>query len=299
MNVTSQPAKPPLKVPDSGPAQRLHVDVGRCSVQGTRRDHNEDQQFVSRSGDLFIVADGMGGHAAGEVASKFAVDVLAHELATFAVDATRQEIEARVRAALQRAHCLILESAARHPEHYGTGTTVVLGLLVNHRLYITGVGDSRAYLIRDGAIHRLTIDDTWPDTLFHLGQISANQARRHHMRNMLINALGMSSFDSDHEEIRAVDVYDGDRYLLASDGLTDAVGDAELLDVLSEENCPQGIADHLVEHALARGAGDDITCVVFSVRSERQRGVSRAARPGFWKRLVGRFLSTGREARCW
>ncbi len=196
--------------------------LARSKGRGATR--NEDSQYVSPDMDLFIVADGMGGHAAGEVASKFAVDVLSHELAKIGVDADEKEIEHRVHAALDRAHCLILDSAAADSASRPPGTTVVFGLLVNHRLYITGVGDSRAYLIRGGSIERLTIDDTWPDALFHLGQISADEAKHHHMRNMLLSALGMSDFDSDQEEIRAVDVYDGDRYLLASDGLTDCRG---------------------------------------------------------------------------
>ena len=259
----------PIRVPDSGRAQRLHVIAGACSVQGARRDGNEDNQFVSPDGNLFIVADGMGGHSSGEVASKFAVDVLSHELARIAVETPDAEIERRVKAALNRAHCLILDSSAAGAGSRPPGTTVVFCLLVNHRLYVAGVGDSRAYLIRDRVIERLTIDDTWPDTLFHLGQISADEAKRHSMRNMLTAALGMSDFQSDQEEIRAVDVYDGDRYLLASDGLTDVVGDEQLLSVIKETGNPQQAAELLTQQAISNGAGDDITCVVFQVQSDR------------------------------
>ena len=138
----------PLIIPDSGRTQHLHVVAGACSVQGPRRDKNEDSQYISADMDLFIVADGMGGHDAGEVASKFAVDVLSHELAKIDVDARSEEIKYLVHAALDRAHCLILGSAAGDAESRSPGTTVVLGLLVNHRLYVTGVGDSRAYLVR-------------------------------------------------------------------------------------------------------------------------------------------------------
>ena len=282
----------PIKVPDSGRAQRLHVVAGAASIRGARRDNNEDRQYVSPDMDLFIVADGMGGHAAGEVASKFAVDVLSHELAKIAVDTTREEIEYRVHAALDRAHCLILDSAVAQPTLHGAGTTVVFGLLLNHRLYITGVGDSRAYLVRGASIERLTIDDTWPDTLFHLGQISADKAKRHRMRNMLISALGMKDFDSNQEEIRAFDVYEGDRYLLASDGLTDVVEEDRLLEIIRQNNNPQMAAEQLTQEALTCGAGDDVTCVLFYIQSDLSHEPQAAPTLTMWQRLKSLFNST-------
>lgn len=275
----------PIKVPDSGRVQHLHVVAGAHSVQGARRDANEDSQYVSPDMDLFIVADGMGGHAAGEVASRFAVDVLSHELAKIDVDADEKEIEHRVHAALDRAHCVILGSTG-DSESRPPGTTVVFGLLVNHRLYITGVGDSRAYLVRGGSIERLTVDDTWPDTLFHMGQITADQAKHHRMRNMLMAALGMSDFDSDQEEIRAIDVYDGDRYLLASDGLTDVVDEDRMLAIITENHNPQQAAERLTYEAIDNDAGDDVTCVLFYIQSDLLRQPPVAPIPTIWKRLA-------------
>jgi len=282
--------KNPLKVPDSGRAQHLHIIAGASSVQGPRRDKNEDRQYISPDMDLFIVADGMGGHDAGEVASKFAVDVLSHELAKFDVEANDEEIEYRVYAALDRAHCLILDSGAGDAESRSPGTTVVFGLLVNHRLYITGVGDSRAYLIRGGSIERLTIDDTWPDTLFNLGQIAADEAKHHYMRNMLMTALGMKEFDSKQEEIRAVDVYDGDRFLLASDGLTDNVHEDQLRAIIQDNDNPQEAAERLSQEALANDAGDDVTCVLFYVQSDVDHPPSAKAQSStLWRRLMSLF----------
>jgi protein phosphatase len=285
------PLKTPIKVPDSGQNQHLHVVAGAYSVQGARRDRNEDRQYVSPDMDLFIVADGMGGHDAGEVASKFAVDVLSHELAKIDVDADDEDIKYRVHAALDRAHCLIVGSAAGE-DCRPPGTTVVFGLLVNHRLYISGVGDSRAYMIRGGSIERLTIDDTWPDALFHLGQISADEAKHHHMRNMLISALGMDDFDSNQEEIRAVDVYDGDRFLLASDGLTDAVDKQRLLEIINENDDPQAAVEELAQQAIANDAGDDVTCVVLHVQSALDREPRASAGLTLWNRLASLFKPT-------
>ncbi len=284
-----QPATAPMKIPDSGRTRHLHVVAGACSIQGARRDVNEDRQYVSPEINLFIVADGMGGHAAGEVASKFAVDVLSHELARIDVDADEKEIEYRVHAALDRAHCLILEAAPLGSGARPPGTTVVFGLLLNHRLYITGVGDSRAYLVRGGSIERLTIDDTWPDTLFHLGQISADEAKQHHMRNMLLSALGMSDFDSNREEIRAVDVYDGDRFLLASDGLTDVVEENHILEIIHKNNDPEQAAEQLTREALANDGGDDVTCVLFYVQSDFSGEPPVSPSPTILKRLKSLF----------
>jgi protein phosphatase len=273
-----------IEIPDSGRAQRLRVVAGGCSVQGPRRETNEDARYISPDLNLFIVADGVGGHAAGEVASRFAVDVISHELARFTPDATDEQIERRVHAAIERAHCLILEQAAATPEHCGAETTVVLGLLVNHRLYVTGVGDSRAYLIRGQEIERLTIDDTWPDVLRSLGQISADEARSHHMRNILMRALGMKDFTAEKKEIRVLDVYHGDRFLLASDGLTDVVGERQLRDIVSRYSNPQEAAKQLALEAIASGGGDDTTCVVFHVTSNLEAR-ERSASFGLWQRL--------------
>ncbi len=219
-------------IPDSGRALRLRVMAGACSVKGTQRDANEDCEFISPNLDLFIVADGVGGHKAGEVASRFAVDVLSHQLAQFVGPTSDEEVQDRVRKALDRAHCLILDLAEGKPEYFGAATTVVLALLLNHRLYVTGVGDSRAYLIRGKSIRRLTVDDTWPDVLYHMHQISADDAKRHSMRNILLSGLGIKDFTSD-KEIQVLDVYHGDRFLLASDGLTDIVGDQQLRRIVS------------------------------------------------------------------
>jgi len=286
-----QSVSQPIQVPDSGRAQRLRVKAGAYSVQGARRDTNEDAQYISPDMRLFIVADGIGGHAAGEVASKFAVEVLSHELTQIATDADEKEVEYRVHSALDRANCLILETATSIPECEGAGTTVVLALLLNHRLYIAGVGDSRAYLVRGKAIERLTIDDTWPDALLHLGQISVDEARRHHMRNRLMSALGMKAFSGDQKKVQVIEVYHADRYLLASDGLTDAVEEERLSEIISQTANPQRAAELLTQEAIANGAGDDVTCVVFHVQSDLSDELSASQPSTIWQRLLSLFHS--------
>lgn len=272
-----------VRIPDSGRAQRLGVVAGACSVRGTLRDTNEDAEYISPELDLFVVADGVGGHNAGEVASRFAVDVLSHQLAQFAISADDEEVQNRVHKALDRAHCLILDLAQGDPKCSGAATTVVLALLLNHRLYVTGVGDSRAYLIRGRSIQRLTIDDTWPDVLYHMHQISADEAKRHSMRNILLSGLGMKDFKAD-KQIQVLDVYHGDRYLLASDGLTDVVDEEQLLDIISGNDDPQKAAEALVADAVARGGSDDVTSVVFYVQSVSGDDMPSSC-GGLWKRI--------------
>jgi protein phosphatase len=217
------------------------------------------------------------------VASRFAVDVLSHDLAQLTTPLSDQEIEQRVRSALDRAHCLIADLSQGDPECRGAETTVVLALLRNHRLYVTGVGDSRAYLVRGKSIERLTVDDTIPDALLHIGQISADEAKRHFMRNKLLSVLGMKEFKASNE-IRVLDAYHGDRFLLASDGLTDVVDERQLRKTVSENDDPQEAADALLRQALDNGSGDDVTCVVFHVQSMLENGAARV-RPPFWQRL--------------
>ena len=272
-----------VKIPDSGRAQRLRVVAGACSVKGTRRDTNEDCEYISPDMDLFIVADGVGGHNAGEVASRFAVDVLSHQLAQFVGPASDEEVQDRVHEALDRAHCMIVDLAEGEPEYSGAETTVVLALLLNHRLYVTGAGDSRAYLIRGKSIRRLTVDDTWPDVLYQMHEISADDAKRHWMRNTLLSGLGMRDFKAD-KQIQILDVYHGDRFLLASDGLTDVVDEEQLRKTVNDYSDPQKTAEELVEKAVANGGGDDVTCVVFFAESV-MGAETPSSRATLWSRI--------------
>lgn len=274
-----------LRVPDSGKARRLHVRVGSCSMQGVRRDNNEDREYIAPTRDLFIVADGVGGHSAGELASKFAIDVVSHDLARIETDRTDAEIEQGVKAALGRAHCMIVD-LADDPSRSGAGSTVVLALLRNHRLFIAGVGDSRAYMVRDGELLRLTKDDTWPDTLVEMGRISVDEARNHHMRNYLLSALGMEEYDAAEEEIHIVDVFAGDRFLLASDGVTDNITGRKIERIINQFDNPQEAAEELAYVARGEGGGDDTTAVVFYVSNGGPQTTRPSRNQSWWKRLT-------------
>jgi len=271
----------------------LRIRAGVTSSQGKRRDCNEDSAFVSPELDVFIIADGMGGHDAGEVASRFAVDALAHALAHLPDKVhSDEDVETLLRSSLQEAHCVVA-SLSKNPRVKSAGTTVVLALLFRHHLFVTGVGDSRAYLIREGRIEQLTTDDSVPLMLEKAGVISHEAARSHPWRNRLLSALGMDDFRSD-KDIRVIELLAGDQFVLASDGLTDVVDDNQLRGIVSQHSDPQRAADALADRARSNGAGDDVTCLVIAVGAA-QSDPPNPSRHSWWERWLGGLLHLSRE----
>jgi protein phosphatase len=215
------------------------------------RDNNEDSVFPTSSGDstnsaLIIVADGMGGHIAGEVASRIAVNA-----------AASSEVPPGDRvAAGNRA---IREEVAREPSLEGMGTTMTLLSIVDGTATIGHVGDSRAYLLRGGELKQLTEDHTVAAELVAMGQLSPEGAASHPQRHMLTRTLGLTRFVN-VDEIE-VEILDGDRILLCSDGLTEMVDDGTIAATLAD-GAPDEVAWELVELANRAGGVDNITVVV-------------------------------------
>jgi protein phosphatase len=215
------------------------------------RDNNEDSVFPTSSGDstnsaLIIVADGMGGHIAGEVASRIAVNA-----------AASSEVPPGDRvAAGNRA---IREEVAREPSLEGMGTTMTLLSIVDGTATIGHVGDSRAYLLRGGELKQLTEDHTVAAELVAMGQLSPEGAASHPQRHMLTRTLGLTRFVN-VDEIE-IEILDGDRILLCSDGLTEMVDDGTIAATLAD-GAPDEVAWELVELANRAGGVDNITVVV-------------------------------------
>lgn len=223
--------------------------------RGMVRQNNEDTVFPERSGEstgpaILIVADGMGGHVAGEVASRLAVNAAA---------STEVDPADRV-AAGNRA---IREEVAREPSLEGMGTTMTLvSLEPNGRARFGHVGDSRAYLLRKGELSRITEDHTVAGELAALGQISTEEVDSHPQRHMLTRTLGLSRFvDVDEFELT---LEDGDRILLCSDGLTEMVEESEIARILSE-GTPEEAVWALIEVANEAGGVDNISVVLADV----------------------------------
>lgn len=222
--------------------------------QGMVRDGNEDSMFPKSSGEsdsevLVIVADGMGGHVAGEVASRIAINAAA---------STDVDPSDRV-AAGNRA---IREEVARDPSLEGMGTTMTLLQIEDGVATLGHVGDSRAYLLRDGELSQLTEDHTVAAEYVAQGQLTPEEAATHPQRHMLVRTLGLTRFVN-VDEVK-LDLAPGDRILLCSDGLTEMVRDGAIASTLGE-GTPDEVVWRLVEMANDAGGVDNITTVVVEV----------------------------------
>lgn len=238
------------------------VEVGGASHAGRVRVVNQDSFWVGELAGkrtLAVVADGMGGHQTGEVASQQAV-------ATFreALERSRATPPTAMARASQAANLEIYEYALEHPEHRGMGTTLTT-VLVDDQVAIVGhVGDSRAYLVREGRIEQLTHDHSWVADRVRQGLLTADEARRHRWRNVITNALGATTafkLDLHHFELR-----EGDKLLLCSDGVSMMLSEPMLQQII-ERHAPQEAAERLIEEANDRGSPDNVTAVVLEVVS--------------------------------
>jgi len=221
-----------------------------------------------------VVADGMGGAAAGERASALAVESIEsfvqNTLKWFLHLGSREErvLFDELRASLQRADRTLFERAQSNPALYGMGTTLTMAYSVADDLYIVHAGDSRAYLFRDGQLDQITSDHTVVQALVDAGMISAEEARHHQRRHVVTNVLGGPS-EGVYAEIHKIQLRDGDVLLFCSDGLVEPVPDDQIARVLSEQPDPQDAARSLLQLALEGGGPDNVTIVVARYQVDR------------------------------
>lgn len=280
MTVTNASSAPPHSgaLPSKGPVV-VHV-FGRTDV-GRTREHNEDAFAVAdltanratlhpdvrthisgERGSLFMVADGMGGAAAGEIASAMAVDVVLRELERHWINASRSDREAFAQAlkrATASANAEINAFATQHPEYRGMGTTATIAGLLGDTLYLSQVGDSRAYLIREGVARQLTKDQSLMQRLIEAGELTEEEAEHSERRNIILQALGPEQsvkVDLTHQVVRR-----GDVLVLCSDGLSGQVGKDEIARVVSEEHDLVAVCKRLVDRANENGGPDNITVI--------------------------------------
>jgi len=230
---------------------------------GRRRLANEDSYALAPELGLFLVADGMGGHRAGQVASGLAARAAVATLRTLRDG--RRGAAWRLRACVAAANAEILASSRSKPELAGMGTTVVALLAEGDRVALAHVGDSRAYRVRGGAIRRLTDDHTLVGELVRRGEISERAAASHPQRHVLLRALGVRrNVDPDLLELAPEP---GDLYLLCSDGLTGQVEDAEIAELVAGESELDAACERLIDLANRRGGDDNITVVLLRCES--------------------------------
>jgi PPM family protein phosphatase len=273
------------KLDGHGPA--LRVTSCGLSDTGRVREHNEDQYVIAeirrvlrirhsslpqpgslmaeRIGHLLVVADGMGGHQAGEYASALAVASVENIVLNtigWLFRLPSEGVLAEFQEAVRTTDRWVTEAAQRQPELKGMGTTLTVAYVIDNVLYVAHVGDSRCYLYRGGKLERLTRDHTFVETLVSEGLLAPEEARNHRMRNIVTNAIGGDTRGV-HPEVHKHILAPGDVVMLCSDGLSEMVTDEEIAARLeADQTAPSNLCRNLVDRANAAGGTDNITVVV-------------------------------------
>jgi PPM family protein phosphatase len=241
--------------------------VGAHTTTGNYRENNEDFYHVGEELGLYIVADGMGGQAAGERASHLAVDVMVAELAAAVEgfqaqdgepsdDVVSNALHQAVRLASQR----VRSEGQADPDLKDMGTTVVVVWLRGDKAVVTWLGDSRIYLFRGGETRLLTVDQSLAQALVDAGTIKPEEVETHYFRNVLWRFAGAEDLGDD-PAVSIIPTVEGDRFLLATDGLTGVMSDEEIGRRVAEHDDPDVCCDRLVAAALEAGSKDNVTCL--------------------------------------
>jgi serine/threonine protein phosphatase PrpC len=247
--------------------------ITSCGITdvGVKRTNNEDNYLINDELALFVVCDGMGGHAGGEFASAIAVNTVeevlsnpdnAPEVVAVAEEGAIEVMRERLRYAIRLAGKRIFEKANAEPEYRGMGTTCLVLLVDGPNAFVAHVGDSRGYLVRDGRIEQLTEDHSLVNERIRAGLLTPEQARHHKLKNIITRSLGYTEDVEIDIQVRAV--RRGDKFLLCSDGLSNLVEPAELGETVRSMN-PQDAARQLVQMACSRGGDDNVTAVITRV----------------------------------
>jgi PPM family protein phosphatase len=284
----------PLPFKDDEPprefSSQVRIDVAALSDKGKVRERNEDHFFVARGGRhlatlltnipesdiptrfeetgyLMIVADGMGGHAGGEIASRMAIATLINIVLHMPDWILRldeehaQKVMERAAEHYRKVHEALQEKARLDPELRGMGTTMTAAYSLGDDLFIAHVGDSRAYLFRDGKLQLLTHDQTQAQLMADIGMISQKEVARHRLRHVLTSALGGTE-KAVRVDIQRLKLTAGDRLLLCTDGLTDMVEDEGISRVIASSESSNEVCRRLVDLALENGGKDNVTVVL-------------------------------------
>lgn len=235
------------------------------SDKGIVREINEDSYKVisGKEGlpDTFIVADGMGGHNSGEIASRMAVDLSEEYLLKLSQsDLNDESILSFIRDMMTNVNKSIFSKAKESEENFGMGTTFVIGMFFNSKLFIGHVGDSRVYLLRNNSLQRLTTDHSYIEELIKNGTLSREEARNHPKKNVITRALGCE--ENVEIDTYCVDVNKDDLFVFCTDGLTNMLSESDILSIINNNDDPQQICSELVKLANERGGEDNITVII-------------------------------------
>ncbi|MBK8785262.1 MAG: Stp1/IreP family PP2C-type Ser/Thr phosphatase [Chitinophagaceae bacterium] len=265
-NLFGKKNKPVAEAYKSDPAYPVNIKAVVVSDLGNIRTNNEDmglffkiadENVLQEKGYMLIVADGMGGHNAGEVASRMATDIICKEY----FNQNNNNVEKNLEKALTLANKTIFEKASSQAAFQGMGTTCTVLVVIDKDVYYAHAGDSRAYIQKGNTIMQITVDHTYVQELVNSGDITAAEAAVHPKRNILTNAMGTKA-DMRIDTGKCKYIFENnDRLLLCSDGLYDYLNDEELNQILIE-NSLKNAASAMVEKAKARGGHDNITVVI-------------------------------------
>lgn len=233
---------------------------------GKVRDHNEDSVIITSNGSgneyLLAVADGMGGHRGGEIASSIAVSHIGKRFKELSSIGNKEDAIHFLKEVVSEANVLIYKYTGEHPESEGMGTTLVLALLTPEYLLFGNIGDSSGYVYKNGKIHKITVDHTLVQLLVNSGELTAEEAKDHPRKNVLMRALGANS----KVEMDIFDVEtDVDGVFLCSDGLTNMLDDNQISKVLKEDSTVEAKMQKLIYKSNNRGGNDNIS-VAFLVK---------------------------------
>jgi len=232
------------------------VEIGIKTDTGKLRNNNQDAYYANYP--LFIVADGMGGHRAGEVASSMAVEIISN---VFTVDSSDfyfdDNIINRIKSSIYKANKEIYNSSIKDEKYSGMGTTVTLAYIMDNKIFIGHVGDSRAYIYRQDELSQITVDHSLVEELIKNGTISKEEAKYHPQRNIITRAVGTSK--DIQIDVNIITKEKGDILLLSTDGLTSMLDDDEIKNTIALYDDVQIVCDELVKLSNDRGGYDNIT----------------------------------------
>ena len=244
------------------------MEVGFKSDKGLRRSNNEDACFILLSDNVYLVADGVGGGNAGEIASRTAVNEIAGYISNNPIEqaTNKYAVVNYLQDCLDKTNEKIFNQALKYEENKGMATTLAIVYAKDGRAYIANIGDSRVYLFRDRDLVQLTEDHTYINTLLKAGIISEEQAKVDERKNVITKALG-----ADHTvepDFFQVNIMKDDIFLICTDGLYDEVSSAEMIDILDENESMSDVCSKMIEKANNNGGHDNITVICLRVTEE-------------------------------
>lgn len=235
------------------------IAYGATNV-GKVRKNNEDAFKISDKENIYLLADGMGGHLGGEFASSMAVQ----DLEKLLID-VRNKTE--IKEAIEEVNRKIYQKSLEDDNLSGMGTTLSMVKILEDHLYFANIGDSRIYRLKDGSLTQLTIDDSYVNYLLEVGAITSDQAKDHPKKNVLLKALGTT--EDIEVFVQEIQWQEDDLYLLCSDGLTNMLDEEEIQEILSSHEAKEAV-DILIDRALGRGGKDNITVIILTIKGGAQ-----------------------------